>query len=123
MLAVYDPSIKDKSAASFCCQVATWVPDIVFNFYFVKNHKIANNSSTKVRENKLRFGILIIFYVCLAKFRSNQILLHKINYRFCVRIKLFKAHLHIQFQRQFLLIKLLHFSKWNYFSFYKNALA
>ncbi len=28
------------------CQVAAWVPDIFCNFYFVKNHKIANNSAT-----------------------------------------------------------------------------
>jgi hypothetical protein len=39
------------SAASFCCQVAALVPDVFCNFYFVKNHKIANNSaSTEARE-------------------------------------------------------------------------
>jgi hypothetical protein len=36
----------DKSAAIFCCQVAACVPDMFCNFYFVKSHKIANNSTT-----------------------------------------------------------------------------
>jgi len=35
-----------KSAASFCHQVATLVPDMFCSFYLVKNHKIANNSET-----------------------------------------------------------------------------
>jgi hypothetical protein len=53
--------IQDKSAASFCCQVAPWVLDIFCNFYFVKNHKIANYSTaTKDRKNKHRFGIFRI---------------------------------------------------------------
>jgi hypothetical protein len=47
----YD-AYKDKSAASFCCQVAAWVPVMFCNFYLVKNHKIANDSKiTKAREN------------------------------------------------------------------------
>jgi hypothetical protein len=37
---------EEKSAASFCCQEAALVPDMFCNFYFVKNHKIANNSAT-----------------------------------------------------------------------------
>jgi hypothetical protein len=42
---------EGESAASFCCQVAAWVPDMFCNFYLVKNHKIAKNSTTaKVRE-------------------------------------------------------------------------
>jgi len=50
------------SAASFCHQVAALVPDMVCNFYLVKNHKIANNSTTiEAREkNKHIFGILRI---------------------------------------------------------------
>ncbi len=45
-----------KSAASFCHPVAAWFPDMFCNFYFVKNHKIAKNSTTtKARQNKLRF--------------------------------------------------------------------
>jgi hypothetical protein len=39
-----------KSAASFCLQVAAWNLDMFFNFYLVKNHKIADNSTTQVRE-------------------------------------------------------------------------
>jgi hypothetical protein len=40
------------SAASFCHKAAALVPDIFCNFYFVKNHKIANNSATtEAREN------------------------------------------------------------------------
>jgi hypothetical protein len=41
-----------ESAAIFCHQVAAWVPDMFCNFYLVKIHKIANNSSvtTEARE-------------------------------------------------------------------------
>jgi hypothetical protein len=35
---------EGKSAASFCHLVAAWVPDMLCNFYLVKNHKITNNS-------------------------------------------------------------------------------
>ncbi len=42
---------EGKSAPSFCHQVAAWFPDMVRNFYLVKNHKIANNSTiTKAGE-------------------------------------------------------------------------
>jgi hypothetical protein len=34
------------SAASFYHKVAALVPDMFFNFYVVKNNKIANNSPT-----------------------------------------------------------------------------
>jgi hypothetical protein len=49
---------EGKSAASFCLQVAAWFPDPFCNFYIVKNHEIAKNSSTiKVREKcNNRFG-------------------------------------------------------------------
>jgi hypothetical protein len=40
------PFNEGKSAASFCRQVATWVPDMFCNFYLVKNHKIAKKSTT-----------------------------------------------------------------------------
>ncbi len=36
----------DKSVASFCHQVAAHVPDILCNFYSVKNHKISNTPTT-----------------------------------------------------------------------------
>jgi hypothetical protein len=39
------------SAASFCCQVAAWFPDMFCNYYLVKNQKIVKNSTTtKTRE-------------------------------------------------------------------------
>jgi hypothetical protein len=36
----------DKSAASFCSQMAPWATNMFLNFYLVKNCKIANNSTT-----------------------------------------------------------------------------
>jgi len=40
-----------ESPASFCHQVAAWFPDMFCNFYVVKNHKTATNSTTtKARE-------------------------------------------------------------------------
>ncbi len=42
---------RGDSAASFCCQVAALVPEMFSSFYLVKNHKIANKSTTtKARE-------------------------------------------------------------------------
>jgi hypothetical protein len=42
---------KGKSAASFCRQVAAFVPDMFCNIYLAKNHKIANNlATTEARE-------------------------------------------------------------------------
>jgi len=38
-------SNKRESAASFCCQVAEWFPDMFCNFYLVKIHKSAKNSA------------------------------------------------------------------------------
>jgi hypothetical protein len=43
---------EGESAASFCRQVAAWVPDMFCNFYLVKNLKIANNSATTVAREK-----------------------------------------------------------------------
>jgi hypothetical protein len=45
-------SVKGKSAASFCHQVATWVQNIFWKFYLVKNHKIAKNSTTSLAIKK-----------------------------------------------------------------------
>ncbi len=45
--------IEGKSPASFCHQVAAWFPDMFFNFYFVKNHKIAKNWTTTKAAVKL----------------------------------------------------------------------
>jgi hypothetical protein len=37
---------EGESAASFCHQLAALFPDMFCNFYLVKNHKIAHNSTT-----------------------------------------------------------------------------
>jgi len=42
--------IEEKSAATFCRQVAVSVPVV---FYFVKNHRIANNLSTANSREKI----------------------------------------------------------------------
>jgi len=42
------------SADGLCCLVAALVPDMFCNFYFVKNHKIANNSATTKARGKIR---------------------------------------------------------------------
>jgi hypothetical protein len=42
---------EGKSAARFCHQLAALFPDMFCNFYLVKNHNIAKNSTTiKTRE-------------------------------------------------------------------------
>ncbi len=41
------------SAASFYHKLAVLVPDMFCNFYFVKNHKIANNSATTGAREKI----------------------------------------------------------------------
>jgi hypothetical protein len=42
---------EEGSAASFCHQLEALFPDMFCNFYLVKNHKIAKNSTTiKARE-------------------------------------------------------------------------
>jgi hypothetical protein len=43
---------EGKSAASFCHQLAAWFPDMLCNFYLLKNHKIANNSTTNNANKK-----------------------------------------------------------------------
>ncbi len=44
---------QDKLGAIFCFQVAEQVPDIFYNFYSVKNHKIVHNAAiTEAREKK-----------------------------------------------------------------------
>jgi len=78
--------MRGLSAASFCHQVAALVPDMFWNFYLVKNNKIANNSAiTQAREEistyleSLEFQKF--FDVCLTKFENYQILLNKITCR------------------------------------------
>jgi hypothetical protein len=76
--------------------VAAWVSYLLYNFYLVYYHIVANNSTmTKAREkNKRRFGFLRFFeffVACLAKFKNNQILLNKISRIFLLTTKLFTA--------------------------------
>jgi hypothetical protein len=44
---------EGKSAANFCCQVAALVPDMICNFYWGENLKIANNSATAEGREKI----------------------------------------------------------------------
>ncbi len=41
------------SAASFCHHVTALVPDMFCNLYFVKIHKISNNSATNEARQKI----------------------------------------------------------------------
>jgi hypothetical protein len=62
--------------------MALWVPDMFYNFYLVKSHKIANISiTTETRKKQAPFficRILEIFDLCLTKFENNQILHFKL---------------------------------------------
>jgi hypothetical protein len=56
---------EGKPAASFCQQVAAWFQDMFWNFYIVKNHKIAKNSTTTKAREKIKhiFGHLIVLEI------------------------------------------------------------
>ena len=64
----------DKSAASFCRQVAAGFPDVFCSFYSVKNPKIAKYSMTTkaIEKNKHRFGILRILEISRCMFDQVQ---------------------------------------------------
>ncbi len=47
----------EKSAASFCCQVAALGPDMFFNFYLVKNFKITYNPITTEGREKISIDL------------------------------------------------------------------
>jgi hypothetical protein len=51
-----------QSGARFCNEVAAWVLNIFCKFYFSRNHKITNSSTTMEArlKNNHRFGILRI---------------------------------------------------------------
>jgi hypothetical protein len=53
---------EEKSAASFFCHMAAWLPDMYCNLYLVKNNKIdINSTTTEARiKNQHRFAILRI---------------------------------------------------------------
>jgi hypothetical protein len=44
---------QDESAASFCHQVVAWFLDMFCNFYFAKNHKIADGATTTEAREKI----------------------------------------------------------------------
>jgi hypothetical protein len=48
---------EGKSAASFCRQVAAWLPDKFCNFYLVKNHKIGKNSRIAIAIEKISIDL------------------------------------------------------------------
>jgi hypothetical protein len=66
---------EGKFTASFCRQVAAWLPDVFCNFYLMKNHKIVKNSTTTKAKEKistvsesLEFKF---FDVCLTRYKNN----------------------------------------------------
>jgi hypothetical protein len=59
------------------------------NFYLLKNHKIANNSTNaksrvKIIKDSESLEFFKLFGGCSTKFKNNQILLNKMNHRFLV---------------------------------------
>jgi hypothetical protein len=71
--------------------VAAWVPDMFYNFYLEKNHKIVNNSTATEAREKIITDLesLEFFDACLTKFKNSQILPNKISHRFLLTTKLF----------------------------------
>ncbi len=87
----YKKQVKNEgeSAASFCCQVAAWVPVMFCNFCWVKNHKIIYYSANTEAGEKISTDLESLefqkfFDVFLTKLKNNQILLNKISHRFLV---------------------------------------
>ncbi len=77
---------EGRSTAIFCHQVAAWFPDMFCNFYLVKIHQIANNSTTtKAREKistdleSLEF-LIFLMYAWLNLIRIKFYLLYFIKY-------------------------------------------
>ncbi len=63
--------------------MAAWVPDSFCNFYLVKSHKIANNSSTTEAGEKIIVDLESVEFskflnMCLTKFENYQIYLIKL---------------------------------------------
>jgi hypothetical protein len=48
---------EGKSAATFCHQVVVWFPDMFCNFYLVKSHKTAKNSTTTKGREKISIAL------------------------------------------------------------------
>jgi hypothetical protein len=62
--------------------LAAWVPDMFYNIYFAKNHKIAKNSTTVKAREKISADLESLeFYkkldVCLTIFLNNKIFNNK----------------------------------------------
>ncbi len=67
---------EGEKAASFYHQLAAFFPYMFSNFYSVKNHKIANNSTTtkaieKISTDFESLELWIFFDVFLTKFKNN----------------------------------------------------
>jgi hypothetical protein len=74
---------EGESAASFCHQLAALFPDMLCNFYLVKNHKIANNLITTKAKEKIStdlesFEFLNFFDVCWIRFKTIKFYLIKL---------------------------------------------
>ncbi len=74
--------------------MAAWDSDMFCNFYLVKNHKIANNSTTSKAGEKISTYLESLEFhkfsdVCFTEFKNNQILINKISDRFQLTTKLF----------------------------------
>jgi hypothetical protein len=76
---------EGKSADSFCRQVSAWFPDLICNFYLVKNCKIVQNLTTTQAREQISTSLEFL-NVCLTKFKKNQILLNKISHRILLAI-------------------------------------
>jgi hypothetical protein len=73
-------------------QMAAWVPNMSCNFYFLKNHKIADNSTTtKAKEKIVRIWNIYNFRKesdeYLTEFKNNKFLLNKIGCQFLLTTK------------------------------------
>ncbi len=71
-------------------------PDMLCNFYLVKNHKIANNRATAEAREKISTDTESLEFkkqidVSLTKFENYQFLLNKISHRFLVTTKLISS--------------------------------
>jgi hypothetical protein len=97
---------EEKSAASFCCQVAVrpWVTasvaEMFCNCHLMKNHKIAKNTTTaKDREKNSTYLKFLDFLCLLTKFINNQILLYKVSHRSLLKARLCTVWKSLIFQR------------------------
>jgi hypothetical protein len=72
--------------------VAALFPDLFSNFYLVKNHKIAKNSTTTEAREKISTDLESLELkndVYFTKFKNNQIFLVKISHRCLLTAEIF----------------------------------